>query len=31
MIPGMPRFWIAMQVAIVICVIISAVIVFVKL
>jgi hypothetical protein len=30
-VAGMPRFWIAMQVAIVICVLISAVIVVIKL
>jgi hypothetical protein len=29
--PGMPRFWIAMQIVIVVCVLISAVIVLVKL
>jgi hypothetical protein len=30
-VAGMPRFWIAMQIVIVICVLISAVIVIVKL
>jgi hypothetical protein len=29
--PGMPRFWIAMEIALLVCVLISAVIVVVKL